>query len=213
MSAAHASHRRGRRTSGRVRALVALGMLLGVTQLGTMASWSDSATVNSGAITSGTLDLTVGEAAANQLTGQGGTWTHSSLAIAGMAPGESIAKLLTVGNGGSIPLTYNGTVATSNNALFNATTPGLQVTIYKGSSTATNANATAPNRSGTCDGTVTSVNGTNVSTTPIAINAANITLAASASTTYCVVAKLAAGSPNAMQGQSTTLQFVFNASQ
>ena len=53
--------RHRRRPRGRVRALLSLGLLLGITQVGTLASWTDSATVQGGGFSSGTLDLTVGE--------------------------------------------------------------------------------------------------------------------------------------------------------
>ena len=105
------THRR--RRSGRVRAVLSLGLLLGLTQVGTLASWTDSATVQGGGFSSGTLDLKVGESAADQLTGQGGSWTHTNLTLAAMAPGESVAKALTVGNGGSVALTYDATVVTT----------------------------------------------------------------------------------------------------
>ena len=42
------THRR--RHSGRIRALLSLGLLFGITQVATLASWTDSATVEGGSI-------------------------------------------------------------------------------------------------------------------------------------------------------------------
>ena len=206
------THRR--RRSGRVRALLGLGLLLGITQVSTLASWTDSVTVQGGEFSSGTLDLKVGEASADQLTGLGGSWAHTSLAVTAMAPGESLARSLTVGNGGSVALTYDGTVVTSNNDLFNATTPGLQLTVVDGATVGNTGTQAGNNRVGTCTGgSATSLTDANVSTAASALHASSVSLATGASKTYCVLVKLAATSPNSMQGKTTPLTFTFNAQQ
>src|SRR5688500_795356 len=123
------THRR--RRNGRTRALLSLGLLFGITQVGTLASWTDSATVVSEPFSRGTLDLQVGVRAAAQLALHGGSWAHANRALPLMAPGESVAKALTVGNGGTVALTYNATVVSSNNGLFNLATPGLHVTVIE----------------------------------------------------------------------------------
>ncbi len=202
------THRR--RRSGRIRALLSLGLLLGISQVGTLASWTDSATVQGGNLSSGTLDLTVGESSAIQLSGQGGTWTHTNLALAAMAPGESVARDLTVGNGGSVALTYNGTVVTSNNDLQN----GLQLTVVEGATVGNTGTQAANNRAGSCTGgTATSLTNTNVSTAASNLHAAVVALASAATRTYCVRAALVGSAPNAMQGKTTVLTFSFSAQQ
>ena len=202
------THRR--RPSGRVRALLSLGLLLGITQVGTLASWTDSATVQGGNLSSGTLDLTVGEASANQLSGSGGTWTHTTLALAAMAPGESVARSLTVGNGGSVALTYNATVVTSNNDL----QTGLQLTVVEGATVANTGTQAANNRAGTCTGgTATALTNTYVSTTTSPLHASAVPLASAATRSYCVRALLVTTAPNAMQGKTTALTFSFSAQQ
>ncbi len=202
------THRR--RRSGRVRALLSLGLLLGISQVGTLASWTDSATVQGGGFTSGTLDLTVGESSANQLSGQGGTWTHTNLTLSAMAPGESVAKLLTVGNGGSVALTYNATVVTTNNDLQN----GLQLTVIDGATVGNTGTQAANNRAGTCTGgTGTSLTNTNVSTTASSLHSSAVALATGVTRTYCVRVALASSAPNSMQGKTTNLTFSFNAQQ
>ncbi len=202
--------RHRRRHSGRVRAVLSLGLLLGITQVGTLASWTDSATVAGGDIASGTLDLTVGESSANQLSGPGGTWTHTTLALAAMAPGESLARALSVGNGGSVALAYNAAVVTSNNDLLN----GLQLTVVEGATVGNTGTQAANNRSGTCTGgTATALTSANVSTTASSLHAAPASLASAGVRTYCVRVLLVGTAPNAMQGKTTALTFSFNASQ
>ena len=63
-----------------------------------------------------------------------------------------MAELLTVGNGGSVALTYNATVVSSNNDLFNVTTPGLQLTVVEGATVGNTGTQAANNRVGTCTG-------------------------------------------------------------
>lgn len=198
------------RPKGRIRAVLSLGLLLGVTQVGTLASWTDSATVTGGGFTSGTLDLRVGENAANQLAGPGGSWQHATLKLDAMAPGESVARALTVGNGGSVKLTYNATVTTSNNDLLNA----LQLTVVDGASVANTGSAATNNRVGTCTGgTATQLSASNVSMSPLPLLSAPATLTAGTSRTYCVLAQLAGTAPNEMQGKSATLTLAFSAAQ
>lgn len=194
--------------------MLSLGLLLGITQVGTLASWTDSATVDGGSISSGTLDLTVGASSANQLSGAGGTWTYSTLAVAAMAPGESMAFPLTVGNGGSTALTYTATVVSSNNDLFNVTTPGLQLTAVEGATVGNSGTQASNNRVGTCTGgSATALTSTNVSTTANGLHASSVSLAPAATRSYCLLVKLATTAPNGMQGKTTVLTFSFSAQQ
>jgi len=187
-------------------------MLLGIAQVGTLAAWNDDATVQSATFTTGTLDLQVGENSADQLAGQGGTWNHSSLALTDLTPGESVARMLTVGNGGSMPLDHTGSVSTSNGNLSGA--GGLELTVTAGA-TATNTGTHEGNdRVGTCTGgTATAITGMGIGTTATPINSAPITLAPGAATRYCVVATLPPDAPNTMQGKATAVVFTFQAAQ
>jgi predicted ribosomally synthesized peptide with SipW-like signal peptide len=198
----------------RLWAVLAVAVLVTLGVTGTYAYWTDSATVSTGPLGSGKLDLKVGASTADQLTEPGGTWTYDAFAIADLLPGESVAASFVVGNGGSTPLKYTGTVATSNNELYNTTTPGLQVTVTTGGTAGNTGSQSTGNRTGSCSGgTATQVTNANVSTTMAQINASAITLMPAGKTTYCVVAKLATTSPTTMQGKSVVLQFVFEATQ
>ncbi|WP_376707694.1 SipW-dependent-type signal peptide-containing protein [Nocardioides alcanivorans] len=65
--------------------------------MGTLAAWTDSATVTSGSFATGTLDLRVGEASADQLGGQGGSWQHASLTLSDLAPGRASPRCSRLG--------------------------------------------------------------------------------------------------------------------
>jgi hypothetical protein len=131
-----------------------------------------------------------------------------------MAPGESVARLLTVGNGGSAQLSYNGTVVSSNNDLYNVGTPGLQLTVVEGAAVGNSGSQASSNRAGICTGgSSTSLTNANVSTTASNLHASTVSLATGATRSYCVLARLASTSPNTMQTKTTTLTFSFSAQQ
>lgn len=224
MSEHRLATRRSKISSPKVRAILGLGMMLGVAQLGTLASWSDTATVASGNFQTGTLDLKVGEAAADQLAGQTTQpWTHASLAMGNMTPGESVARLINIQNAGSVALKYTPTLAATNNDLTN--NDGLKITVVRltqpVTSTMTNeltntGNEAAGTRAGACPttGASTLLNSINP---PAAASPTNLhaqeTLTAGQKATYCVLVKLPASAPNSLQGKTTSLNFVFPAVQ
>lgn len=108
-----ASHRAQTDHSARGRtALLALaglvvGLVAGLGGQGTLAFWTDSDTVRSGTFTTGTLDLTV-----DAHTGTT-TYTKTELAGARLVPGESIAAVVEVGNGGDAPFTWSASAVAS----------------------------------------------------------------------------------------------------
>lgn len=139
---------RGRRT-GVLRALLSLGIVLGIGSVGTTAYWTDTATMNAGSIQAGTMDLQLD----SNLAGVGGTWANPKLTMANMIPGESLAVTVPVQRAsGSIGFTYNGT-ATASGDLASA----IRWTITDGTAgtAATNANGI---RTNTCSGTTLASN-------------------------------------------------------
>jgi predicted ribosomally synthesized peptide with SipW-like signal peptide len=203
-----ASHRGGRgtrrpRRRGRIRALLTLGAALGLGAVGTLAYWSDQATLSTGPISSGILDLTLD----GSLPGQGGTYTQSSFALSNMIPGESVASAVTVANGGSVTLLYTAT-ATAAGGLAS----GLTFQVYAGGTATNTGTATAGNRAGTCTGTSTF--GPAVLTgVAQSVIATPRQLASSASESVCVVAALPTTANNSLQGTSATATVVFDAKQ
>src|SRR5690606_32980021 len=67
------------------RAVLSLGLLVGLGVTGTLAYWTDEGAVTTGSLHAARLDLTVN----GQLGGAGGTTTDTSFAIADLVPGES----------------------------------------------------------------------------------------------------------------------------
>lgn len=214
----HVSRHRVVRTGPRVSlghwsvvSTVAALLLLAGGVRGTYAAWTDNATVGSGAFTTGTLDITLN----GNLVGPGtannpGTWTNTSLALANMAPGESVAVGFPVRNNGSIGLKYTVT-GTGSGGL--AVANGMQFATYFGVSPANSGTEAAGTRTGSCGGvTPTDSLGTTLTAAPSTF-ATDRVLAAGAQETVCIVARLNSTAGNALQGQSMTASLLFAARQ
>lgn len=207
--------RRGVRLSSvQIRLLLCLGLLGLPAGVGTTAYWTDTATIQSGSISSGTLDLTVGTTAANStnLPGQGGTYQYSELTVANLVPGESIARPFAVRNSGTVSFSYNAGISTANNNLV-STGSGLRVQIHVDSTPTETGSEAAGNRVGTCSGPVISDQAVSTSTQTVTIHPTNQVLAPGVTRIYCARILLVGTSPNSLQGQSTTLIIGLNATQ
>lgn len=194
--------------SGRLRALLSVGVLLGVGSVNTMAFFTDDATMTTGNFTSGTLDIRLNADTNN--VGQGGTWANTSFAIANLIPGESVASSFPVRNDGTVPFKWS-TMATASGTL----APQLRFTTYLGGTAANTGTQAAGNRAGTCTGgtaqtTDVTLNGTAVN---VITQAAAGTIAVGASQAVCVRVQLVSTAPNTAQGQTASASYVFNAVQ
>lgn len=204
-----------RRGRGRGRAVLSLAVVAflatGMSVQGTFASWTDSATMQTGSFTSGTLDITLN----GQLVGPGtannpGSWTNATFTLANVVPGESIAQSFPVKNNGTTGLKYNVT-GTGTGGL--AVASGMQYAVYFGVTATNSGTEAAGNRVGACGAsTPTDVNGVTLTNTAASL-AADRNLAAGVTETVCVVARLNSAAGNALQGQSTVAGIVFNARQ
>lgn len=185
----------------RLRAILALGMVLGLGAVGTLALWSNSAVATSGTFATGTVDVRVNGVDSYSFTGTNG------LTMANMLPGESRAATLKVQNTpSSLPLTYTMAASTPAGSPLLANYIALRVF---GSAAPTNAVSNGLN-TGSCTGTqlgsatLKAANSVPVITTPQ-------NLAATTGTQdLCFVATLAAAAPLSVQGQtlaSITLDF------
>ena len=88
--------------STRLRAVLSIGMVLGIGAVSTMAYWSDSTTVTTGNFSLGSVDLKLNDQ--DSLT-----WT--AMNQSDMQPGSSKAATLTVKNAGGFNFTYSATIA------------------------------------------------------------------------------------------------------
>jgi hypothetical protein len=192
-------------TSAQVRALLSVGILLGVGSVGTMARFTASGDATAGSFTTGSLDVRLNAAGNN--VGQGGTWTNASLAIADITPGESLAVSFPVRNDGSTGLTYTAT-ATATGGL----APALRFSTYTGGTATNSGTAAADDRVGTCTGTAASTAVT-LSGSAATVIATAQTLAVSASQNVCVLVQLSTTAASSVQGSSATASYAFNAVQ
>lgn len=179
--------------SARVRAALGLGVVLTAFVTGTFAYWSDAVTVNGAKFTAGTIDLKVN----NQDTVAG----YTTLNLSTMVPGNSMAGVLTIRNGGTAPLKYTA-LTTATNADGKNLRGNLVVKVTGAAST------TGTSPAMTCGGTTvtgsqTSLNGSLLSTSRL--------LAAGASETLCVQISLPTTASTTLQGATTDVVFTFNA--
>lgn len=99
--------------SGRTRAILSLGIVLGLGAVSTMASWSDSATVAGGSFTTGTLDIKVGDPAIDNNPPK----FKTDFTMANMIPGNSKDAVLKIRNNGTVPFTYAANATATNNGV------------------------------------------------------------------------------------------------
>ena len=189
----------GPRRSGRVRAVLALGLLLGASPTGTLASWQSARTVDAGAFVTGTLDLRLRDAGTT--VGTGGSFAHADLAATGLLPGESLAVSFPVRNDGSTPFTWRAT-ATATGTL----APGLTFTSYVGG-TASNSVSLLDVRTGSCGGTA-STSGQTLGATARTVVATQPALAAGGTRQVCVLVSLPSGA-TAYAGTSAAISYAF----
>lgn len=90
--------------SARVRALLSLGMVLGIGALSTQAAWTTSATATSNDITLASVKMVVNGV---------NPYAHPSFSITGLQPGQSKAAMISPGNLGDTGLKYTMTVGSS----------------------------------------------------------------------------------------------------
>ena len=89
--------------SRRTRALLSIGMVVGISVVGTLALWSSTVSTRSGTFTTATITILADGSKASTFT-----FTPS-----GLLPGKSAAKVVTVSNTGSTALTYSAAVSSA----------------------------------------------------------------------------------------------------
>lgn len=189
----HAARRRSSRRSGRLRALLGLGVALGLGAVGTFAYWTDDVAINGTTFTSGTLDL--------QVNAQDSIPAYTSLNLANMVPGNSVAAVLVVKNNGTAPLKYTATSVAVNSPVGRDLAGALTVKITGDAAiTGTGVSKTCPGTALT--GTGTSLNG-GLITTPRPLLTQNST------ENICVQVTLNASAPSTLQNTTTTATFTF----
>lgn len=185
--------------SVKLKAVLSLGILIGLGAVSTLAAWTGTATATS-SITAATVSLGIGKDSANA------TATSYTIPLSGTQwyPGTSMAALVTVKNTSTVPVAYSvkGTVTeTGAGTLGNA----MKVVLKTSSSVA----GTAPNL--TCSGVeerLSKAAQSNFSSTQTSMG----TLAAAGIQTYCVELALPMNAASTLQGNTTKIDLVFTAS-
>ncbi len=186
-----------------VASVAILGAAAGVASLATFASFTSSTAAQAQSLSSGTVSITLG--AANRLT----------VGASNLVPGDTIQRAVDINNNGSAGTSSVGavtltTTAPTSSLLDSDATNGLQMAIDKCSVAWTES---GPPYTYTCSGTTTAVLASR------AVIGASIALSNMSSVTagstdrLRVTLTLPAASGNALQGQSSTLNYVFTASQ
>jgi len=83
-----------------VRALLSLGIAVGLGSIGTFAFWTDDVVISGTSFTAGTLDLQVNNA---------DSFATTTLGMTALVPGNTSAQVLTLKNNGTAPLKYTMT--------------------------------------------------------------------------------------------------------
>jgi predicted ribosomally synthesized peptide with SipW-like signal peptide len=185
-------HRRQRvRLSQRVQALLALGVLAVPASVGTFAFWTDDVTITGTTFSAGTLDLKVNTL--DTVTG------YTTMNLTTMAPGNSVAGVLTVRNNGTVALKYTAVTAATNADTKNLR--GALVVKVTGDTAVTGSSPAATCAGTALSGTSTALNGGLVTTGRL--------LAAATEEKLCVQVTLPTTALSALQGATTDVTFTF----
>jgi len=179
-------------------------VLLGGTA-GTYGFWSDQATVTGAAVVSGSLSMTINGEDTD-------TYTWTDLATSDLAPGESVAAVLTIGNPGDVPFTVTAQGqpgAGSNNGLRQKT----PIVVRVGGSVANDGDTTYP-REETCTGGTLTWDAILSNPGPDdVVTGTSFEVATGAALDVCVQATLETSSDNSLQNQEYYPELVFTATQ
>lgn len=176
-----------------VRAVLSLGVVFGFGAVGTLAYWTDSATLSGGDFVSGNLDINLSDPPSS-------TDFTSRFALTNMLPGHSKAAIVIVNNDGTADFTYTATGAAPG-----PLAPKLRFRVVSG------ATVSGAGSSQTCSGGSQLFDGA-LGATATAVIGANRPLSADQDETLCLEARMPTGVEDG-QSLSTTVAFTFDAKQ
>lgn len=185
-----------------VRALLSLGMVVGLGATGTYAYWTDQVQVSGTTITTGTIDLKASTNGGTTYADNPSDFT--SMNVSTMVPGNSTAAVLTIKNSGTAPLNYTAT-AVGSNADNKSLATNLTVKVTLDGATG------GSGKNITCPGTAIANSGTSIGLTDTNLISANPvqTLASGQTQTVCIQVGLPSAAPSSLQGATTNLVFTF----
>lgn len=189
-------------------ALVILAVLAGTGVAGTWAYWADTATVLSGTIHAGSMDLQFDAGGPGFADGIGTGYVATEIATAvALAPGESVAFPLVVRNVGTPAFAWTATVQRHTTWSF----VGSPISVVLGSGTPSNPNETYP-RVGSCSGD-------NIGSTVVVSGTAETLLGTGRTVTgggadpICVIVRMLPTASNDNQSKSGVLRIDVTAEQ
>lgn len=183
--------------SARVRALLSLGMVLGLGAVGTLAVWSTSATATSGEFVTGSVDI--------RLDGNEGLVSSPytfTFPVQPLLPGQSTAAVIAVQNRGSLPFRYGVSVVGSgslSSALSVSAMPSGTVSTNGSSRTCTDGTA----QTAVVPSASSQVMIPNASIGPIGATTGNANL--------CIQVTLSSGATTNLQNTQASLTLLFTA--
>lgn len=187
----------------RLRAVLSLGMVLGLGAVGTMANWSDTATATTGTFATREAKLEI------KLNQQRPSYTFAALNKINLARGASVAGMLPVNNTGDVDFTY--TVA--------AQTADEGTATYGGANAGTFAqNLTVAVFAGGTASATTCTGGTSVTSTTLALGSKAIisaprALAHGATENLCFQLTVNSAAPIAARMSALRIGFGFTATE
>lgn len=107
----------------RTRAVLSVGMVLGLGAIGTLAAWSDSATATTGVFSTGSIQL--------KLNGNNPNYAFTALSKTSVLQGGSVAGMLPVQNTGATNFSYVASMKANGDATLAG---NLDVVVYRGGS-------------------------------------------------------------------------------
>lgn len=184
-----------RRRPARLRALLGLGVALGLGATGTLAAWTDDVTISGTTFKAGTLDLQVKDSDVP---------ATATLSMAQMVPGSSSAEVLLVKNNNTVPLKYTLTGGLTG-AEAEAFSGQLKLTIrLNGSKAGTGIASTCSGGSLLVDNRpLTDVTSASI----IGTRRPTVALARDATESLCFQVTFDSGAPSSLQGMSVDATF------
>jgi spore coat-associated protein N len=183
--------------------MAVIGAAASIAGLGTFATFTSSTSAQSQALTSGTVSITLGST--NRLT----------VGASNLVPGDTVERAVDITNNGSAGTSQVGSItlttsASPSSALDTDTTNGLQMQIDSCSVAWTES---GPPYTYTCSGT-TSVVLASRAVIGNAISLSNMSALTAGNTDHLrVKLTLPSGAGNSLQGLSSTISYVFTATQ
>ncbi len=200
----HRARRRPWWRSMKLRAVLSLGIVFGLGATGTLAFWTDTASMSTGSFTSGKMDLQLDAGAVGTDT----AYANTSITWAGLSPSERKAFNLSVKNVGNPTFTFVATVTRGTAPPWAFSGTPITVQFFAGAASPDTTYPQQDTCSGSSLGPSVAVDGSNK-----ALLTSSQTILANQTQAVCVVVGLDSAADNANQGKAGSVKIDFSATQ